>query len=87
MPQSNQARLDAMAKKQGFPNYAAMKAWNEKYRKPTTNTVPGASAKPKRNFLQNMASFLSPIGASTGPAVDAMNSANRNSRPKPKRRR
>lgn len=52
MPQgkSDQARLDAMARKQGFPNYAAWKAWNEKYRKPVT----GTQAPKKKNFIQSL---------------------------------
>jgi hypothetical protein len=47
---SSQASLDVMAKEKGFPSYAAMKAWNEKYRKPQTTQAPP----PKRNFLQNL---------------------------------
>jgi hypothetical protein len=53
MPQkqkSGQARLDAMAKEQGFPSYAAWKAWNEKYRKQNRpDAVPQ-----KKNFLQSI---------------------------------
>lgn len=53
MPQkkSSQARLDEMARAQGFPNYAAMRAWNEKYRSKKT----GTGAPPQRNFLQSLA--------------------------------
>lgn len=51
MPNPAQQRLDAMAKKKGFPSYAAMKAWNEKYRAPVTNS--SAPAK-KKNFLQSI---------------------------------
>lgn len=54
MPQSKKkpSRLDQMAKAQGFPSYAAMKAWNEKYRAPVTRQ---ATPKPKaRNFLQSL---------------------------------
>jgi len=44
------SRLDAMAKEKGFPSYAAMKAWNEKYRQPVTTTRPAK----KKNFLQTL---------------------------------
>ena len=49
MPQKKKpSRLDSMARAQGFPNYAAWKAWNEKYRAP----VQGKTA--PKNFLQTL---------------------------------
>ena len=52
MPQSKKpvSRLDAMAQQKGFPNYAAWKAWNEKYRSRKTKT----GSAPKKNFLQSL---------------------------------
>lgn len=59
MPRNTaQSRLDAMAKEKGFPNYAAMKAWNAKYRAPVTNS---GQAPKKKNFLQSLREFH-PIG-------------------------
>jgi len=73
MPQSKKSstsRLDAMARQQGFPNYAAMKAWNEKYRKPVQATAP----KPKtRNFLETITDVV-PILYSSRRASAAMQS-------------
>jgi hypothetical protein len=57
MPNPAQQRLDAMAKKKGFPNYAAMKAWNEKYRAPVTNS----GTAPKKNFFQRVMSRIHPM--------------------------
>lgn len=59
MPQGNPARsrLDAMAKQKGFPSYAAMKAWEEKYRSQRTTTTPSPTKK-KKNFFQSMVESL-----------------------------
>jgi hypothetical protein len=58
MPQSKKpapSRLDAMAKQSGFPSYAAMKAWNDKYRKPVQSTTPATKPPSKvRNFFQTI---------------------------------
>lgn len=51
MPKSKGSRLDAEARRQGYPSYAAMVAYQEKYQKPITRTVKSA---PKRNFLQTL---------------------------------
>lgn len=51
--QYSQAQLDAIAREQGFPDYASWKAWNEKYRS-TVRT--GDTQKPApKNFLQSLA--------------------------------
>jgi len=56
MPQSKKpvSQLDTMAQQKGFPNYAAWKAWNEKYRSKKTRTEP---APKKKNFLQSLSDF------------------------------
>jgi len=83
MPESRTARLDALAKKEGYPSYAAMVAYKEKYQKPITRVVPGANAKPKRNFLQTLVgSIPSPMNY----AASKMREATAKSRAKRKRR-
>ena len=72
MPQSN-SRRDKMAREAGFPSYAAMKAWNDKYRKPQTNQT---AAKPKRNFLQSLRD-LHPINWAEKRVTSVLKKANR----------
>lgn len=75
MPQIKKkvSRLDQMAKAQGFPSYAAMKAWNAKYRAPQTTTTP----KPKaRNFLQSLTDVI-PIQFASRRVTAALKGAQR----------
>ncbi|NJS15018.1 MAG: hypothetical protein HC788_10900 [Sphingopyxis sp.] len=74
MPNPAQQRLDAMAKKKGFPSYAAMKAWNEKYRAPVTNT---AAPKKKGNFFQSLMSKVHPLNFSTDKVNRTLDKANK----------
>lgn len=55
MPQGKpvSSRLDAEAKRQGYPSYAAMMAYKKKYQSAITNVVPGANAK-KKNVFQSI---------------------------------
>jgi hypothetical protein len=83
MPESRTARLDALAKKEGYPSYAAMVAYKEKYQKPITRVVPGAGKPKERNFLQRM------IGSIPNPmnyAAKTMRDATVRSRAKRKRK-
>lgn len=70
---SQQSRLDEMARANGFPNYAAMRAWNEKYRNKQTRTGP---APKKRNFLQSLAD-MSPFNAMARRVSSTLDEANR----------
>ena len=73
MPQKKKpSRLDAMAKQQGFPSYAAMQAWNEKYRKPTQT----AASKKPRNFLQTITDAI-PIQFASRRVTAALKGAQR----------
>jgi hypothetical protein len=71
MAGSDQKQLDAWAKKKGFPNYAAMKAWNEKYRKPATRTV---TPKKSNNFFKQLLDFH-PLNYSANRITSAMKKA------------
>lgn len=69
-----QKRLDEMAKAEGFPNYAAMKAYKAKYQK-TVRSVSPSGPKKKKNFLQSLMTSAFPATAGAKPALDAMNNA------------
>jgi len=54
MPQGSQARLDALARERGFPDYATWKAWNEKNRQVRRPQGEAQAAPQERNFLQSL---------------------------------
>lgn len=74
MPQTRspaRSRLDAMAKEQGYPSYAAMKAYQDKYQRNPT-IVGGAKKKDDRNVLQKL---VAAIPFPTNYAADRMRKA------------
>lgn len=76
MPQAKKmpsSGLDAMAREKGFPNYAAWKAWNDKYRKPVTNVQKGT---PVKNFFQTLTDTI-PIQFASRRVVSTLKKANK----------